>query len=126
CAFVPLAPIHAQSASVIRYQAETLISDGESDIRSGEWLMNQKPSTLAPNRDLAKSKAEGKLLVERGKEKITRGKAMLEELEARQAASSLAQTPAATKVPSEYCLSVPRTEWSEPMDKETADLSKAL
>ena len=61
-------------------QAKKLINDGESEVRSGEYLVNRKPSALNPNEDLGPLKARGKQLVDAGNAKIHQGRVKIVEL----------------------------------------------
>ena len=57
-----------------------LIKEGESDIRSGETLLQQKQSILDPNKDLGAIYKRGEQLVQDGQAKVTQGQQQLVEL----------------------------------------------
>ena len=58
-------------------QASQLIKEGESDIRSGESLQQQKATTMYPNKDLKPIHERGERLVEEGQAKVIEGQKQL-------------------------------------------------
>ena len=59
-----------QQQRVDYIEAAQLIKQGESNIRSGENLQAQKPSTLDPDKDLKPLHQRGEQLVEEGQAKV--------------------------------------------------------
>ena len=60
--------------------ASQLIKQGQSDIRSGENLQTQRPSTLNPNKDLKPLHERGEQLVEEGQAKVHNAQQQMIEL----------------------------------------------
>ncbi len=65
-----LRPYMTQQQRVDYIEAAQLIKQGESNIRSGENLQAQKPSTLNPDKDLKPLHQRGEQLVEEGQAKV--------------------------------------------------------
>lgn len=65
-----LRPYMTQQQRVDYIEAAQLIKQGESDIRSGENLQAQRPSTLNPDKDLKPLHQRGEQLVEEGQAKV--------------------------------------------------------
>jgi len=72
---------HMSTQQRIAYvEAAKLVKEGQSDIRSGTNLQQQRPSALDPNKDLKPIHERGERLVEEGHEKIRQGQKQLVEL----------------------------------------------
>lgn len=93
-----LRPYMTQQQRVDYIEAVQLIKQGESDIRSGENLQAQRPSTLNPDKDLKPLHQRGEQLVEEGQAKVhSAQQQMIELLTAVQARQITNQAIAAKK-----------------------------
>ena len=93
-----LRPYMTQQQRVDYFEAAQLIKQGESNIRSGENLQAQKPSTLNPDKDLKPLHQRGEQLVEEGQAKVhSAQQQMIELLTAVQARQITNQAIAAKK-----------------------------
>lgn len=93
-----LRPYMTQQQRVDYIEAAQLIKQGESNIRSGENLQAQKPSTLDPDKDLKPLHQRGEQLVEEGQAKVhSAQQQMIELLTAVQARQITNQAIAAKK-----------------------------
>ena len=93
-----LRPYMTQQQRVDYIEAAQLIKQGESNIRSGENLQAQKPSTLNPDKDLKPLHQRGEQLVEEGQAKVhSAQQQMIELLTAVQARQITNQAIAAKK-----------------------------
>jgi hypothetical protein len=93
-----LRPYMTQQQRVDYIEAAQLIKQGESDIRSGENLQAQRPSTLNPDKDLKPLHQRGEQLVEEGQAKVhSAQQQMIELLTAVQARQITNQAIAAKK-----------------------------
>lgn len=69
-----LRPFLNQDQRIAIIQAENLIAEGTSDVRSGTSLANRRPSALDPNVDLRPVHARGAEYIKRGEAKIQEGR----------------------------------------------------
>jgi hypothetical protein len=93
-----LRPYMTQQQRVNYIETAQLIKQGESDIRSGENLQTQRPSTLNPDKDLKPIHERGGQLVKEGQAKVRSAQQqMIELLTAVQARQTTNQAIAAEK-----------------------------
>ncbi|CAA6677110.1 MULTISPECIES: hypothetical protein [unclassified Lentimonas] len=75
-----LRPYMTARQRIAYVEAAKLIKQGQSDIRSGQTLQQQRPSALDPNKDLKPIHKRGERLAEEGQAKIRQGQQQLVKL----------------------------------------------
>lgn len=75
-----LRPLMSRQQRIAMLEAGKMIQSGESDIKTGSYLTQRKPSALKPNEDMKPSIERGKNLIEKGQSKIVQGQRMMVEV----------------------------------------------
>jgi len=103
-------------------KAEKLIEEGQSEVRSGTYMVQRKPSALTPDEDLRDVKKQGEHQIEEGNTKISAGQKVLVEL---LTTAAMQQTEALAAAATKYNFKLPRKDYAAALGEAANTIIKA-